>query len=154
MDTESAQGRSRRTSGRRPPKGTPPSSQQRLVWHCDVCGGPIADDDGYVTVHYSEINAHRAAAAAWDRKHNPPGRLNVHHVGSLLEYPQPVRCLHSQCDPRPDSDDDYWISIERVRTAEQLLDLTAHLLETKNWLDTTTWSSILRRHSTELGHVA
>jgi hypothetical protein len=128
---------------------------QTLGWARDECGQPIAEDQGHITCDYADTRAHRAAAAYWERRHNPPGKLNVHQLSPLLEYPQQVewRVLHGKCDPRPDSTD-YWIAVKRARTVAELLDLTTHLLETKNWLSTITWNSILRRRTNALGQAA
>jgi hypothetical protein len=57
--------------------------------------------------------------------------------------------LHWNCDPDPDSSD-YWIAVERIRRAGDVIGWTAHLLE-KRWLQSTGWSDVLRHVAGQLG---
>lgn len=120
-----------------------------LVWPCSMCGAPIADRDGYLTVSVKEADERHPAAAA--------GRADINIVGltdadgptrattlaDLLSVPPEVPwwALHDDCGPEPD-DLEYWIAIERVRTVLALIKWTAHLYD-KRWFADTTWMDIL-----------
>lgn len=123
------------------------SGRASIVWNCDVCGTAIADDEGYVTASYREINAYPDLVVEWERRH--PSQVEGWDVRSFtdyMDYPEPAswRVLHRACDPFPTSND-YWISVERIRTLEQVIGWTAHLMESKQWIGNTTWTSVLRR---------
>lgn len=105
-----------------------------LQWPCDVCGKPIADGDGLVTIHRDEIPSHRRAEVEWKRR-GPRGEWRLWHRG---------------CDPDINSDD-YFFRIERVRTVADLLDMTAHLSE-KGW--DTNWPDVLRGQAERLRQAA
>ena len=119
----------------------PPETE--IEWTCEVCDQPIADDAGYVTASYSAINAYRDAERAWEEEHPKTGRFRIVPLTDYVSYPSRVRwsVLHQGCDPNPDSTD-YWIGVERIRTAADVLGWSAHLLE-KKWLSITTWSDVL-----------
>lgn len=117
-----------------------------LVWRCEVCRNPIADEEGYITISYADLDDHRLAT----EKANAWKAAEIERTGStwiatpITLYPDYVRwrILHGTCDPQPQSSD-YWIGVERVRTPRALLGWTAHLLE-KGWLRHTSWAYILR----------
>jgi hypothetical protein len=50
--------------------------------------------------------------------------------------------LHRGCDPNPDGEE-YWIAVERIRTATDVIWWSAHLLG-KNWIEHTNWGDVLR----------
>lgn len=112
-----------------------------LVWCCQRCDKPIADDDGYLHVNYAEINHVQRETAAWHKRH-PAG--TVISGAELFTHPgrAPWQAHHRACDPRPESND-YWIGVERIRTHLQVVKWTAHLME-KNWLEHTSWIDVLR----------
>jgi hypothetical protein len=70
------------------------------------------------------------------RQHNSAGWL----VTNLSEVPDRARwrALHRRCDPEPDSCDDYWIDVSRIRAIEDVLVWTAHLAH-KTWFKHTSW---------------
>ncbi len=72
-------------------------------------------------------------------------------LGELIERLEQARwrVLHRACDPNPESSD-YWIGIERARTTTDLLLRTAHLLETKKWIQSTTWHTLISTARHEL----
>ena len=149
---EAARGRLRRTtSGRRPPKRTPITTPQTLVWTCDECGGPIKDGDGYITVDYADIREHRARVADWNGRH-PRG--TIYSLAETFDYPMPCqwRVLHRGCDLNLESED-YWIAVERIRTPAALIHWAAHL-GAKTWIQETTWTAILHRQADALGWAA
>jgi hypothetical protein len=112
------------------------------------CGDPIADDGGYVTMSYAELNAHKRATRVWDEEH--AGQFAV-TAGELLTYPETVRwrVLHADCDPEPDSPD-YCVGVERIRTPAQVVSWAAQLGD-KNWIQLTDWSGLLRNVASQLG---
>jgi Bifunctional DNA primase/polymerase, N-terminal len=93
-----------------------------VTWACDVCGKPIAD--GYVTVSYAELAEYRQALQAWEERIAAayPGPWRGYPATELLDLPDRVRwrVLHRRCDPEPDSPD-YWVAVERIRTAGDVL---------------------------------
>jgi hypothetical protein len=129
----------------------------RLEWRCEQCGQPVDDGAGYITVNYHAIFAYEHAAEAWERKHKPPTLWTPLNLNTLQEYPELVRwrILHRACDPEIESVD-YWIRIERVRTHADLLARTAHLLETKSWLQSTNWAEFIaaQAHATPSAEAA
>jgi hypothetical protein len=58
---------------------------------------------------------------------------------ALVDKPGPVRwqALHTSCDPDLERED-YFIEVDRIRTAEDALRWTAHLMP-KTWLHRTDW---------------
>jgi hypothetical protein len=72
-------------------------------------------------------------------------------LSELHDYPAPVRwrVLHGVCDPEPDGAD-YWIDVERLRTAGDVLARSAHLLR-KTWIQDTTWTDVLDEAAEQLG---
>jgi hypothetical protein len=128
-----------------------------LVWLCDVCSEPIADDDGYLTMSYAELREHERAVRAWEERIALayPGPWRAYPMSELADYPVPVRWRmlhHRGCDPDPESSD-YWIPVSRIRTPAAVIHWTAHLLE-KRWLTSTTWRDLLRRVAGDLGEPA
>lgn len=116
-----------------------------LVWECEVCGEPIEDGAGYLTVSYADMAAYDKAHQEFRDRHRTPGGWVVYSGTDLADFPNEVswRVLHAACDPKPDSYD-YWIGVERVRSQSDVLSWTAHLLG-KNWLPITGWDAIVRK---------
>lgn len=112
-----------------------------LVWTCEVCEKPISNGAGYLTVHHGELHAYDRAAAAWEEEHQGW----IHSGEVFVSYPHAVRwqVVHAHCDPQPNSADDYWIAVERIRTPEQVIRWASHLLE-KGWIRNTDWGDVLR----------
>jgi hypothetical protein len=122
--------------------------ERLLAWRCDVCEGPVHDRDGYVCVDYADLREYERQARAWDEAHVDAFFVPVSEYDT---YPTLVRwhVLHGRCDPRPDSAD-YWIGVERIRTPDQVIAWSAHLLG-KRWIQTTTWPDVLRSVASQLG---
>ncbi len=126
-----------------------------LTWTCEKCGRPIADGAGYLTLNEADAARFPEKLVAWQAQaiaNNPP-LLGVHGViggADLLDYPDPVHweVLHAACDPNPDRGD-YWIAVERIRTAASVLRWTAHLWD-KDWLMHTDWDALLQRAAGQL----
>ena len=116
-----------------------------LVWTCEACDEPIADEDGYVHVNrctarqvglaHDEVEKARAAAG--------PRKL-VEGCRWPLALPDRARWQihHRACDPEPEADD-YWFDVGRARTHAKLLSWTAHLMG-KVWFEHTDWGSLIR----------
>ena len=137
---------------------------QRLVWRCERCGKPIGDGAGYVAMSFAELHAYKRALEAWNERvdRDYPGAFRCYPVSELLDYPEPVRwhVLHGLCDPEPDSPD-YWIGVERIRTAAAVISWSSHLIR-KNWIHETddclppwtggsTWNAVLDEAARQLG---
>jgi hypothetical protein len=133
---------------------TADTRQWPIVWRCDVCGEPVADGAGYLTMHYGELHERDRAVKAWEERiaSKYPGPRRAYPMSELVDYPERVRwhVLHSACDPRPDSGDDYWIGIERIRSASDVIRWSSHLLE-KRWIQETSWNDLLRDVAGQLG---
>lgn len=135
----------------------PPRRTCSLVWICDVCQEPIEDDRGYITLSYADLGRYRRGVKAFDERiaEKYPGPLKCYPISELLHhYPELAhwRVLHRKCDPNLQSDD-YWISVERIRTAAELVHWCAHMLG-KNWIQDTTWTEILHQAEAQLREAA
>jgi hypothetical protein len=128
-------------------------SHAAIVWRCDLCGDPIADGCGYLTLSYAQLHEHERAVKAWDERiaAKYPGPLRCYPMSELADFPGPVvwGVLHRGCDPEPERSD-YWIAVERIRTAGEVISWSAHLLG-KRWVQSTTWADVLRGVSGQLG---
>jgi len=155
MEAESASGRSRRLTSDRPPKRTPRSTQQTLVWRCDGCDEPIRDGAGFIGIPWAELRAYKSAEEAWDLEHRVrDDGWDIFTVAQLQSFPQRVRwrAFHEACDPdwlAPG----YWIGVARIRTTAELLEWASHLAE-KEWIFDTTWSDVLRGQAEALRKAA
>jgi hypothetical protein len=118
---------------------------------CDQCGDPIADSDGYLTLHLDEVEAFRADRADHEAKvvarnlsENAATTLTLWRGEELLAMPCRAEwhVLHRRCDVRPDSTDDYCTGVERCRTYVQLLDWSLHL-SAKRWFGSTNWVNFI-----------
>ena len=123
-------------------------SADRIVWRCSACRKVIDDDFGYVLVDVREATRVLEERAAWDEAHQGAldGKtLRVIDGNELMTYPRDAtwRALHSACDPRPDSESEYCIEVDRCRSPWDLIHWTAHLWE-KNWIRATDWDHVLR----------
>lgn len=112
-----------------------------IVWPCRACGDPITDGMGYLHVPADELHA------AEERRRRVEEAKQGDPFWTVEELRErgataPWRAHHRVCDPNPGAGD-YWIPIERVRTACDVLARTAHLME-KEWLGATDWPRILR----------
>ncbi|MEU3341966.1 hypothetical protein [Streptomyces sp. NPDC006668] len=107
-----------------------------LALICDACGNPIGDDDGYLWIDNQAVNQAQVAERQWRADH-PDGLIS-----DFGDYPETVRwqAHHRSCAPEAGS---YDIPASEIRSWEQLLDWTAHLME-KTWLSCTDWDDVLR----------
>lgn len=117
---------------------------RQLIWTCEVCDHAIDDHEGYVTVSYTDMGEYGRLRDEWERTYlisDMP--LKAYNVGALAYHPDLPRwrVLHRDCDPRPTSND-YWISVERIRTLADVIHWSAHLMN-KKWIQETTWTSVL-----------
>ncbi|MER6319275.1 hypothetical protein ABT237_36805 [Streptomyces sp. NPDC001581] len=112
---------------------------------CDGCRRPIADDDGYLWVDTAEVRRTEEAVRAWEEERTDAVDGSLSFSGDdIFGYPGKVRwrAHHALCDPAP-GEGAYDIPAAKIRSWEQLLDWTAHLME-KSWLLHTDWDDFLR----------
>jgi hypothetical protein len=121
-------------------------ANQRISWHCQACGGEIADSEGWLTVYRSDVVEAQRANEGFQRTLDgtPTGpSLRVRNV-----VPQPGMAAwaayHHECDPRHD-DALYSINIEYLRDSGEVLRWTLHFMDTKSWIEHTNWTHIVRR---------
>ena len=116
-----------------------------LVWTCEACGAPIADESGYIHVNRRAIDRVGLAHNEWEKANRAaadPGKLVA--LGGLPALPGSAhwQAHHRACDPDPGADD-YWFDVARARTHAELLTWTAHLMG-KDWFEHTAWGSLIR----------
>jgi predicted GIY-YIG superfamily endonuclease len=120
--------------------------RREVLWVCDECHGPVGNGEGYLHISYHAIHEAEQNRTGWKAKYPGP----TIDGSALAQYPKPAQWLvhHDECDPESDQGD-YVISIERARTAAQMLSWTAHLMG-KNWLPATDWRELLERIKRDL----
>lgn len=118
----------------------------RICWYCQVCGGSIAADQGYLHVDTRRAQEVKRAHEAWEadlrtRRASADGLL-VYPVSEFMDLPNqaPWEVHHRSCDPEPNRDD-YWISVERIDRYWKVLHWTAHMLG-KGWFEHTSWADV------------
>ncbi len=111
---------------------------EAFEWSCQSCKEPIADGEGFFELFTWKVREYREAVKAWETEH--PGRS--HSLAELLSLPDVPhwRILHFKCNPT--EEEGYWFAIERMRTPEQMLSWTAHLMD-KHWFRDTNWSQVI-----------
>jgi hypothetical protein len=115
-----------------------------IQWVCEVCGDPIANGEGYLSIDYADIER----VEEFERRRRPR-EPRVVTLGEFVEgFPGLAhwRVVHEACDARPDWNLDYCIYVERMRTQGGALSWAAHLLG-KNWIQSTDWDDVLRHAS-------
>ena len=114
----------------------------RLVYRCRSCRRVISDGKGSVHISYDEINRAEDASDAWERRRRDLAAAN-NGVVTLSDVPDHApahwTAHHDQCHP---DEADYAIPVERMRTHEEMLAWTAHLLG-KAWLHHTNWEQFI-----------
>jgi predicted GIY-YIG superfamily endonuclease len=103
------------------------------------CGAPGTA----MYVLYSEIAEHRAAMELW--KVDPVGpdgqQLRVLSMSQFLDMPDKAK-WRATCDAHvPEEEPYYWFDMPK--TWKDWLLKTAHLLDTKSWVDHTNWAQAL-----------
>jgi hypothetical protein len=118
----------------------------RSVHTCTQCDLTIQDGEGYICVSERDAIQYLADLKTAEREALAKGGDGFSYALSDFQPASKAakwRAYHGGCDPRPDAAD-YWIAVERARTAEQLLDWTLHLTG-KTWFDGTDWDRYVRR---------
>jgi hypothetical protein len=115
----------------------------RITWHCSGCGEPIRGKSGSLTVPELAALAWREADKdALDRAAGPDRR----RAFVMSDYDQPPRprwlAYHLDCHPTG-TRAAYGFGTDEVATPLDVMTWTAHLLETKDWLPSTDWHSLL-----------
>lgn len=120
-----------------------------LTWVCDGCHEPIDPlAEGFLQVPPKKIWRRRQEMAAWNE------RVDAENVGThmrfirgslLLEHPKRIHwnVTCKVCDQFPD-DCDYWFTLDRIGTWQEVADWSAHLLE-KRWFPESDWARVLYR---------
>ncbi len=103
-----------------------PLQQNAITWICDECGQPIADGAGGLGVDVAASIERGRPSERADRAATPVEWVAVH--------------LECNSGGTPG----YWIAVDRLRTATQLLDWSAHLAG-KRWASGTDWWRVVRR---------
>lgn len=137
-----------------------------LAWRCAVCHKPIADGEGYLTINLPEVHA----AEREDRKRRYEAEvaaelgtptslkalrsrmMNLSELSAYVDALPKWRPLHRSCDPGIESQD-YFHGVKQLRTAEDMLAVSAHMGE-YSWLHLTNWSEVLYAALRQLGRFA
>lgn len=114
-----------------------------LIWHCDVCAQPIADEDGWLTV---DERAAWKLQAEWETI----DALKATHGGlvpfaAVPEWPAAHvhwHAYHIDCDPDIADHWQYWFAVDRIRTFAHVLEWNVHL-NAKPWMRYTNWNAML-----------
>lgn len=123
---------------------------KRIDWACDVCGSPVKDGGGWISVLFSDVEIHKRGKAEYENRRAEEiaeagtswTPLNLAHVLDLPDRAQ-WRVLHRLCDDDQEAYS-YWFDIDRCRTEAHLIHWTAHLMG-KGWLKHTDWAEFLRK---------
>lgn len=116
-------------------------SMEEVLWICDACGRWVKPAEGSVLVDHSLIYDHQLDLANWEKRNPGP----EYTAAQLLARPTPVswQVLHHKCTR--DDVNSYSIGVGQIRTAEEVLDFTLHLMG-KAWLVHTDWEGFVRKH--------
>ncbi|MGW1643176.1 hypothetical protein [Streptomyces lavendulae] len=93
----------------------------------------------------TEVRRTEESVRAWEAERTDAADGSITFGGDdIFGYPEKVRwqAHHARCDPAPGGGA-YDIPAAKIRSWEQLLDWTAHLME-KSWLSHTDWDDCLR----------
>jgi hypothetical protein len=114
-----------------------------IEWVCAVCGQPVADEHGYITVNRAMALQAERENQRWDEEHQQSVTIEELSAGTkLIDW----KVLHAECDPKvgDDEEESYTIAIADVRTYRSLLFRSLDLVG-KTWLKATDWTSFLKR---------
>lgn len=124
------------------------ASQQRandaLVLLCDVCGEPVPDGGGWLSVLRDEVSRFERFHAELRSIPVGPG-LKSPSLAELLSGPREAKwhVFHADCDPDVEAAS-YHMAVERCRTPRDLLRWNAHMID-KRWITSTDWGDFLER---------
>lgn len=104
-------------------KATPKPSYD-LIWHCQKCGDPIADGEGYITILTKDVKEAEQAFRDSPKGLPPVAEWSVYHKA---------------CDPDTAAGS-YWFDVADVRSLGTLRDRTHHLAG-KRWMNVTNWEA-------------
>lgn len=118
-----------------------------MLWNCQTCGKLIKPGMGYLWLHTEELKAAIAWGEEQEKERSKERRPGAPwKVICADDIPEPViarwKVQHAKCDTQPD-EECYWIPVERMTTAVDVLERTVHLME-KTWFHCTNWNSVLR----------
>jgi hypothetical protein len=103
-------------------KGWPP---------CDICGKPVDETNGILSICYRRIRAFDAALKEWEAKH-PDGLLDMGYP--TVPNSIPWFWSHKTCSPEDcDGSCNYWIDAVTLNSME------------KTWFPNTNWGHAVRR---------
>lgn len=116
---------------------------ETIEWACDICGQPVADEDGYLTVNLREALQAERDNRLWNEEHQHSVTIEEMIAGTRLAC---WKSLHAECDPEvgDDEEESYTIEITDVRTYRSLLFRSLGLAG-KTWLTATDWKSFVER---------
>jgi hypothetical protein len=117
-------------------------------WICDICGRVVDDGAGGLICNLAGADELLAARRQWDDEHlrGPGEPLKVVVMTEYATYPpdKTWRVAHFDCLPDGATIySDYCIEVDQIRTPEQVVAWTAHLM-TKTWLPLTNWHATLQ----------
>jgi hypothetical protein len=114
-------------------KGWPP---------CDICGEPVGERDGTLSVCYRRIAAFDTALKEWEEEH-PHGLVDMGYP----TFPNSIPWFwgHKTCSPEAcDGSCNFWIDAVTLNSVGKALNITLRLLE-KPWFPNTNWERAVRR---------
>lgn len=128
-------------------------ARPQIVWLCAGCGDPVTNGAGYIHVSMARVHEvelfwrHREHAERLDEERGTYANLYA-NLTDIESWPTAAPWLahHRECDPHPE-DNEYWFDVARARTHAQLLNWTAHFLESKTWIQHTDWHAVINRLS-------
>lgn len=117
---------------------------QRITWLCAVCHEPIRKGAGYLEVDRRKAVERRRETNRFMAEHRQPGGYVTFNGAETMMLASRVPWLphHRSCDPRPD-ESGYWIAVERIDSLRKLIHWAGHLAG-KDWINSTSWSSLLQ----------
>jgi len=115
-----------------------------VSFECNGCGLAIQGGAGFLAVRYEEINAHREALKRF--RERTGGSFAAGDFARSVPPRAHWRAFHNDPECLPFDDEgaaaQYEIPLSRLRTINDLVARTAHLLE-KKWIGDTDWHAVL-----------
>lgn len=111
---------------------------EKLTWECVDCRTPVQDQMGTLSIDISAVDLYEGAIQQWHAEHGDS--VTASQLSQIPSKPR-WRVHHDECFMPGDGS--YFIPVESVRTAPQLLEWTAHLWE-KVWFPSTRWDLTIR----------